>query len=452
MNDMRTGDRHSLVVVCGLDFDTTRRTAATLLAPTTVVVEYDLSALALGHIRRVVRTVDADGLPSVRYTDVALEHGCVSCALRLDLLPLLPLLRSMRTWSGVERIVLALHPMIEPEPLSWAITNTMVVGVPGRVDAPAGRDVRLDAVIACLDMRRWLSDATGDQTLSEAGISEIDDERTLAQVVVGHVEFADALVLTGVADTAQESQAWESRGWEMARTCAVLRRVAPLAPVLYERADRTLTAGRIAQLLAAIPDGSRRGRVFGAHDPLLSGQPPLDDDCGVQIVEFSADRPFHPERLHTAIDSLLDGVVCARGRLWVATRPDEALWLESAGEALRIADGGDWLAAMTPAERDEVAAVDPERVAMASLRWDPVHGDRHTALVAVAHRADPAHIQDELRAACLTDAGYAAGPALWNTWSDPFGHEHVDPCVDSQQERDGTAPATHEPTTRKDAP
>ncbi|NED69210.1 cobalamin biosynthesis protein CobW, partial [Streptomyces sp. SID10244] len=82
-------------------------------------------------------------------------------------------------------------------------------------------------------------------------------------------------------------------------------------------------------------------------------------------VEFHADRPLHPGRLHEAIDVLLDGVVCARGRLWLATRPDEALWLESAGGGLRVAPGGRWLAAMGEEQRDRV---DPERRAMGALR------------------------------------------------------------------------------------
>ena len=54
------------------------------------------------------------------------------------------------------------------------------------------------------------------------------------------------------------------------------------------------------------------------HEPLLAGQPSLDADGDVGLLLFSARRPFHPERLHTALDSLLDGVVRARRRLWSA--------------------------------------------------------------------------------------------------------------------------------------
>jgi G3E family GTPase len=76
------------------------------------------------------------------------------------------------------------------------------------------------------------------------------------------------------------------------------------------------------------------------------GQPPLDPDGDVGLMVFSARRPFHPQRLHTALDLLLDGVVRARGRLWLANRFDDLMWVESAGGGLRSSCAGKWLAAM----------------------------------------------------------------------------------------------------------
>jgi G3E family GTPase len=75
---------------------------------------------------------------------------------------------------------------------------------------------------------------------------------------------------------------------------------------------------------------------------------------------FHARRPLHPDRLHTAIHVLLDAVVRTRGRLWLATQPDIALWLESAGGALQISHAGTWLAAADAQTWDAMA---PERQA-----------------------------------------------------------------------------------------
>ncbi|WP_037110616.1 GTP-binding protein, partial [Rhodococcoides fascians] len=177
-------------------------------------------------------------------------------------------------------------------------------------------------------------------------------------------------------------------------------------------------------LVAAVPLGARRGAVTDAHSPLLRGEPPLTADCGVTLVEFSATRPFHPERLHEAIDVLLDGVVTARGRAWVATQPDEALWIESAGGGLRVASAGKWLAAMTPEEQD---GVDTSRRAMAALRWNDEFGDRDTSLVVLVHAADPSEIDRTLQWALVSDDEMTDRQA-WAEWNDPFGQWHEDPC------------------------
>ena len=79
---------------------------------------------------------------------------------------------------------------------------------------------------------------------------------------------------------------------------------------------------------------------------------------------LTARRPFHPERLHTAMDVLLDGVVRTRSRIGLATRPDAVLWLESAGGGLQVGCyTGDWLDA---GNADAWQAADPGHLAMAS--------------------------------------------------------------------------------------
>lgn len=377
-----------------------------LLGPGTVAVRHDLSRVYEGVVRRTLYMDD----DAPRETILELAHGCVSCTLREDLLPLL---RTLSTRSSVHRIVLAMDPALEPEALCWAIENVVVAGIVGQVDGSASRDVRVEAVIDCLDAATWLADATGDDALADRGIvASGDDDRTVAQVVVGQVDYADALVVTAGP---------EVDAWERAKLAAVLARLAPGAPIAWVGPGDRLDADA---LVAAVPLGARRGAVTDAHSPLLRGEPPLTADCGVTLVEFSATRPFHPGRLHEAIDVLLDGVVTARGRAWVATQPDEALWIESAGGGLRVASAGKWLAAMTPEEQD---GVDTSRRAMAALRWNDEFGDRDTSLVVLVHAADPSEIDRTLQWALVSDDEMTDRHA-WAEWNDPFGQWHEDPC------------------------
>lgn len=325
----------------------------------------------------VLRTVSGAGGTS----HLALEpaHGCVSCTVRDDLLILL---RRLHRRGDVTRIVVQLMPWLEAEPVCWAI-NTIRVS----------RDVCIEAVIACLDTSVWLEQSIGDE--------ELPDGRAVAQVVVGQGESADMLVLDAPEAT----------------TLAVLRRLAP-------RARITVGPDRVELGLAHLEPDSPRGRAVSRHDPLLAGEPPLERDGEVAIVEFTARRPFHPLRLHIAVDPLLDGVVRTRGRAWLATRPTNAMWIESAGGGMRFSDAGKWLAAM---DSTELAYIDRERLAIAAIGWDPDFGDRHVSLTVLVCGARPDEIVDALNAALLTDDELAQ-PDRWADYSDPFGQWHTEPC------------------------
>ena len=346
--------------------------------PATALVQHRFD----GHVvHRSTATVQR-GVIVVADAVLELTNCCLSCTVRNDLLRHL---RDLHRRPDIDRIAVRLTPWMEPEPVCAAITHS-----------PTARDVVVAAVVTEVDSATWLPWALGED--------ELDDGRTAAQVVVGQVEFADVAVLT-----APEPE-----------TLSVVRRLAPRARV-------TVGTSRLELALANLEPDARRGRIDGPHASLLGGQPPLDPDGHVGMVEFTSRRPFHPERLHDAIDVLLDGVVRTRGRLWLANRPDRVMWLESAGGGLRVTHAGRWLAAMTAGE---IAYVDPERRAMADLLWDHRHGDRHTSMAVLTCGARGEDITRALAAAVLTDEEMRRHHD-WPGYTDPFGEWHADPCEDS---------------------
>ena len=376
-------------------------TATLMRRPGTLVVAHRFD----GHVVRRTLAMLTHGVLHTSETALELAHGCVACTVRNDLLVLL---RRLHRRDDVDRIVVHLAPWLEPEPICWAINHVRVSVGPGYLDGPAARDVDVHAVITCVDVERWLPRALGED--------ELDDGRTVAQVVVGQAEFADVLVPSHPEAT----------------TLAVLRRLAP-------RARITVGTDHVEMALAHLEPDARRGRSDSPHGPLLAGQPPLACDGAVQLVEFSARRPFHPQRLHAAVDLLLDGVIRTRGRLWLATQSRQAMWLQSAGGGLRVDPAGTWLAAMTPSE---LAYVDPERRALADLIWSEDHGDRHTSMTVLACGASADDIRSALHGALLTDDEMAT-PAQWADYPDPFGEWHEDPCDDP------TEPATDDATSNR---
>lgn len=394
--------RTPLVLVAGLHDDQVRATAAAVRAQDpacTALVHHDLRGIADGVVHRAVRHGDQE-----QRSTLELAHGCVSCTLREDLLPLL---RRLAAAPDVHRLVVRLDPAIEPEAICWALNNVLLG------DRPVAEDVDLRAVLTAVDEVSWLADASGDEALADRGLGgSADDERTLAQVAVSQVEFADAVVLAGS----------EADAWTEVRTAAAIARLTPSASV--ERIDRVDPGA----LIAAVPDTARRGQVDGPHGPLLRGQPPMTAEAGVAVLLFEERRPFHPQRLHDALDVLLDGTLRTRGRAWVASQPDSALWLESAGGGLAVGHAGPWLAALP---EHQWGQVEPERQLRASLHWDEEHGDRMQELVVVAHAAEPAELRHALNEALLTDDELSAGRAAWADYPDPFAEWHEEPCADA---------------------
>ena len=391
--------RTPVILVAGQQ-DTDPVVGALLRTPGTLVVEHRFD----GHVVRRTTVNLQHGLLTTAEAGLELAHGCVSCTIRNDLMVLL---RVLHRRDDVDRIVVHLAPWLEPEPICLAIDHVRVCVAPGYVDGPAALDVSIDAVVTCVDSAVWLSQALGD--------AELDDGRTCAQVVVGQAEFADVAVLSR-ADPF---------------LAGVLRRLSP-------RARITVGADGIEHVLANLYRDARRGRSDDPHGPLLAGQPPLDSRGPINLIEFNARRPFHPQRLHACLDLLLEGVIRTRGRLWLASQPEHAMWLESAGGGLRINSAGKWLAALTGPEVD---GVDAERRAFAELRWAERHGDRHTAMTILLCGADAAEIRNGLDGALLTDDEFRC-PEDWVHYDDPFGEWHEDPCA-ALTETAEDAPAHH---------
>jgi len=391
--------RTPVILVAG-QTDTDPVVGTLLRTPGTLVVEHRFD----GHVVRRTMVMLQHGVLTTTETGLELAHGCVSCTIRNDLLVLL---RQLHRRDDVDRIVVHLAPWLEPEPICVAINHVRIRVAPGYVDGPAALDVSIAAVVTCVDSSVWLSQALGD--------AQLDDGRTRAQVVVGQAEFADVAVLNSANPI----------------VAAVLRRLSP-------RARIHVGAEGIGQALDNLFVDARRGESDDPHGPLLAGQPPLDSRGPVKLVEFTARRPFHPQRLHACLDLLLDGVIRTRGRLWLASQPEQAMWLESAGGGLRVSSAGKWLAALTG---PELADIDAERRVFAELTWDDRYGDRHTAMTVLVYSAHPAEILDALNGALLTDDELRT-PQDWIGYDDPFGDWHEDPC-EAPADDDEDTPAHH---------
>ena len=393
MTDSDTRPR--VTVLAGFSAAATDAVARALLVtdPSLTLITHDLTGVRDGVVRRTVRTAD-EVLERAR---TGLVHGCVSCTLREDVLPTLVRLARQRPGSD---LLLALPPSIEPEALAAACAATDAAGA-----------VRFDSYVTVVEAAAFLDDLVSPHDLRDRGMhAAANDHRGVADVVCRQVEFADTLVVWGRP---------EQDPVDRDRLTALLHRLAPWATHVRvgdspavdctALAARLLRTGRHDPAVPGMLGRALEGYPVGVHDPA--------GEHGVGALLFRSRRPFHPQRLHDALDELTGEPLRGRGVLWIASRPDTAIGWESAGGGVLLAGLGPWLAALPP---ERWAATSDMRRLAADAAWDPYYGDRGTALSFVGFGLRTRALTALLRSCLLTDAELADGAEGWRTLPDPF--------------------------------
>lgn len=376
--------------------------------PGLLVVAHDLTGLlADGTVRRTVH----DGRGLIEDASLTLEHGCIACTVREDLLPALVRLARARPESD---IALVLPPSMEPETVASACSWHHVDG------APVTDAIRIDSVVAVCDPATLLATLDSDQDLADRRLQAADDDtRSVADVAARQIEYADTVLLW----TPSTGPDGAVDRYEHARLAVLLQRLNPWARHLAvdpeapaEPADRARwLASRLRRSGGFDPDGPEpygrglEGYAVGCHEP--------EPDCGVVAALYRARRPFHPERFHRALPEIAGRTLRGRGHLWLASQPDHVVAWESSGGGVSMGDMGRWLAA-TPDEEWEEAS--PERRVNADLHWDAEFGDRENQLAFVGLHFAADELAAVLDACLLTDAELAEGRDAWREYRDPF--------------------------------
>jgi G3E family GTPase len=349
---------------------------------------------------------------------VELTNGCICCTLRGDLLA------EVARLAGEGRFdYLIVESTGISEPLPVAATFAFV-----DADGSCLADVaRLDTMVTVVDASTFLDELDRGEAFLERGIA-VDDEdlRTVADLLVDQVEFADVILLNKTDLPDPE---------EIDRVEATLRRLNPAASIVRTQfgivaPELVLDTGRFDLDAAANAPG-------WAQELSGAGHTPETEEYGIGSFVYRSRRPFHPERLWTALHddepwASPDGrrrLLRSKGFFWVASRPEVmALWSQ-AGPSMSLEPAGAWLVAQGPEALDEL---DPLDRATVLESWDPYYGDRLTELAFIGIDLDADAITDTLDACLLDDAELAAGEDAWRRLPDPLPswegidlHDHV---------------------------
>jgi G3E family GTPase len=264
---------------------------------------------------------------------------------------------------------------------------------------------RLDTMVTVVDAARFLEDFRQTENLKDKGLGATpEDERTLADLLVDQVEFADVIVLNKldlVSDVERD------------RLRAILAGLNPSALILDSiRGEVPLRA-----LLNTGRFDFQRAQAAPGWLAVLRGEERSEiEEYGVRSFVFRARRPFHPERLWAFLHTEGPKFLRAKGLFWVASRPTAiGLWSQ-AGRSATLEHSGRWYCASPKEEWPS----DPEERAELERDWDPVFGDRGQELVFISLDQREAETRRALEACLVNDDELALGESAWRKWQDPL--------------------------------
>ncbi|PYI07414.1 CobW domain protein, partial [Aspergillus sclerotiicarbonarius CBS 121057] len=444
----------------------------------TTLLEHILQSADHG-LRIAVIVNDMSSISHTKESLIQLQNGCICCTLRGDLLSELA---RLTTQDGVEYVVIESTGISEPMQVAETFTAEFSaamleaggdsgLGLEG-LDGESRRVVEdvvkqgglstlttLDTTVTVLDAFNLHHNLHTAEFLSDRyGSGEIipEDERTISDLMVDQIEFADVIVINKI-DMVDQSVRDKIR-----TLIGLLNPVAKVLESKYSKIDvrEVLGTGRFDFLRAASGAGWLRslhemGKVETANGVRMAPKPETLE-YGINNFVYTARRPFHPRRLFALLydkfillqnaggdddeddeddeeeeeeeeveeededeemidldqptaetilankraHPILHSVLRSKGFFWLATRPYQFGEWSQAGAMLTLGCGGGWFAELP----DEAWPEDSDVRKSITDDFQGEWGDRRQEIVFIGEGIDTVAIT-RLLDECLLDDG-----------------------------------------------
>jgi len=337
---------------------------------------------------------------------VEMTNGCICCTLREDLLKEVSRLANE---GRFDYLLIESTGVSEPLPVAQTFTfedeNAQSLQML----------TRLDTMVTVVDAAHFLEQYEAGETLKEKNLAIGEgDERTLSDLFVDQVEFADVIVINKTDLVTVE---------ERDELHSILHTLNPVAEIVEAQRgkvalDKLLNTGRF--------DMDKAQASAGWLRELNSVHTPETEEYGIGSFVFRARRPFHPKRFWDFIHTERPGLLRSKGYFWLASRNDMiGLWSQAGGSAEYRPAGFWWAAA--PKSRWP----DDDEIWRGIMKdWQEPYGDRRQMLVYIGQDLDKEKMLDELRRCLLDDRELAMGPERWAKFRDPFPEWVVEEAIE----------------------
>tara|TARA_B000000437_G_scaffold5549_1_gene4996 strand:+ start:139 stop:1332 length:1194 start_codon:yes stop_codon:yes gene_type:complete len=329
---------------------------------------------------------------------VEMSNGCICCTLREDLLIEVAQLAKSKKF---DYLLIESTGISEPLPVAETFTFEDENGI-------SLSDVsKLDTMVTVVDAVNFLKDYDEAKYLQDVGESlGEDDERSVADLLVDQVEFADVILIskTDLVDKSDINK--------LTTILKTLNTSAEIIPISNGNVNinEILNTGLFNFEHAQQAPGWLK-EINGEHIPET-------EEYGISSFVYEARKPFYPKKFHNFLHSkdLSGKLIRSKGFFWLATRPMYAgSWSQAGGIAHHGFAGMFWKA--IPKDR---WPSDKETLDFINEKWVEPFGDMRQELVFIGQGLDKDKIINLLDECLLSDEDLLLGRKHWETFSDPF--------------------------------
>lgn len=329
---------------------------------------------------------------------VEMSNGCICCTLREDLLEQV---RALAAEGKFDYLLIESTGISEPLPVATTFDFRDEEG-------HSLSDVScLDTMVTVVDAANLIHNYSstdflrdGDENLGE------DDERTLVDLLVEQIEFANVIILNKTDLIS---------GAQLQTVKAIIRGLNARAEIIETTLgqvdlDRVMDTG-LFDIEEAQEHPLWAQELYNFKDHI-----PETEEYGLRSFVYRARDPFDPAKIHAFFNEEWAGVIRAKGFFWIASRPDFVGEISQAGAFVRHQGIGRWWAAIPKSRWPQ--GDDFENVIR--QYWVKDYGDRRQEIVFIglSGEMDEAAIRKKLDL-CLVK-NYLTAQDIFHKLKDPF--------------------------------
>lgn len=329
---------------------------------------------------------------------VEMSNGCICCTLREDLLKQV---RELAEEGRFDYLLIESTGIAEPLPVATTFDFRDEEGN-SLLDVS-----RLDTMVTVVDAANLIRNYSSTDFLKDQGESLGDeDERTLVDLLVEQIEFANIIILNKVDLVTKD---------ELVTVRAIIRGLNARAEIIETTLgqidlDRVMDTG-LFHLEEAQEHPLWAHELYNFKDHV-----PETEEYGIRSFVYRAREPFDPVKVYAFFNEEWPGIIRAKGFFWIASRPDFVGEISQAGAIVRHQGIGRWWAAIPknrwPAGRDFEEVI--------RQYWESDYGDRRQEIVFIGLKNEMNEEDLRIRLDKCLVKNYLSAPEIFHKLKDPF--------------------------------